>query len=594
MVLVVFAMNLNAEAQSISGNVSTTFGVPIPGVTVSAVKTFPAERFTDITDASGNYEIGARFGSDLSGTYTVSASAPGYTFAPASAQVTVGRGEEIVNFTTPATTPEATTMPAAAVTVGSANLRGEIRPNGASTRVWFEYGSTTGYGTISPAMSVGSGTGVVPAERTVFLTSDSTYHFRVVASNSFGVRYGGDMTVTTPSAIPVASTLAPTLGTSSSMQLNGMVTANGLNTTVWFEVGTTTNYGFPAVPQNLGTLTNTVSFKQQLIGLTPGTIYHYRAVAASSFGTNYGADMLFTPAFEAPQNRPLIASAYNGNAWGDFNNDGLVDFVSAGNVSIIVRNRGDSWAFVNAGLPHAADGSVGWADFNNDNQLDLLLSGWRYPDFGTAFLRIYRNLGNGTFSNSNAELPIIARSATAWADYNNDGKLDIILTGLDSRTNAVTQLWRNSGNGFVLESTPFPNVAYGAVGWGDYDNDGWVDLLLTGAMISNRVNLEPSPVVSQIWRNTGNGFVKIDADLPGVSGWNNRSAVAWGDYNADGLLDFALAGTTNGAPSGAIAQIWKNSGNGFVLEPNARLTPVFDGSLAWGDYDNDGRLDLLL
>jgi hypothetical protein len=113
-------------------------------------------------------------------------------------------------------------------------------------------------------------------------------------------------------------------------------------------------------------------------------------------------------------------------------------------------------------------------------------------------------------------------------------------------------------------------------------------------MITNRANLDPSPVLSQIWRNTGNGFSNINAELPGISGWNNRSAVAWGDYNADGLLDFALAGTTNGTIQGAIAQVWRNRGNSFELEPNAPLTPVTDGSLAWGDYDNDGRIDILL
>jgi len=188
----------------------------------------------------------------------------------------------------------------------------------------------------------------------------------------------------------------------------------------------------------------------------------------------------------------------------------------------------------------------------------------------------------------------VTRSATVWGDYNNDGRPDLLLAGSDTNLNPVTQIWRNTGDGFAMDTTVnLPGVAYGALAWGDYDKDGRLDILLTGSTTTNDVHVQPDKAISQIWRNTGDGFSNINAALPGVSGGNNRSAVAWGDYDNDGWLDFALAGMPNGTNL-PITQVWRNTGTGFTLNTNAELTGVTDSALAWGDYDNDGRLDLLL
>jgi hypothetical protein len=84
------------------------------------------------------------------------------------------------------------------------------------------------------------------------------------------------------------------------------------------------------------------------------------------------------------------------------------------------------------------------------------------------------------------------------------------------------------------------------VAWGDYDNDGRLDFLLTGT-----TNDDASGAISQLWRNTGSGFVNVHPGLPGVY----DSAVAWGDYDNDGRLDFVLCGN---AATGAIAQVFRN------------------------------------
>src|SRR5439155_15520935 len=122
-----------------------------------------------------------------------------------------------------------------------------------------------------------------------------------------------------------------------------------------------------------------------------------------------------------------------------------------------------------------------------------------------------------------------------------------------------------------------PGLYFAAVAWGDYDNDGKPDLFLTGA------NAASAPV-SQLWHNDGNGSFSLNTNVTFAQVF--ASAVAWGDYDNDGRLDLLLVGATTGAP---VTQLWHNDGNGlFSLNTNAPLPAVYFASVAWGDYDNDG------
>ena len=171
-------------------------------------------------------------------------------------------------------------------------------------------------------------------------------------------------------------------------------------------------------------------------------------------------------------------------------------------------------------------------------------------------------------------------------------------TAFDSTPNHLDGLlvngpvWTNSTIPSFINVTPWvapglPGVDGGSVAWGDYDNDGRLDFLLTGlhAVQSS---------IAQVWRNTGSGFTNVTATvapgLPGVA----FSSVAWGDYDNDGRLDFLLTGWIRAGP---IAQLWRNTGSGFT-NVTATVAPglpgVYYSSVAWGDYDNDGRLDFLL
>jgi hypothetical protein len=177
----------------------------------------------------------------------------------------------------------------------------------------------------------------------------------------------------------------------------------------------------------------------------------------------------------------------------------------------------------------------------------------------------------------------------AWGDYDNDGRLDFLITG--TTNGLISQLWRNTGSGFsnvtASVAPDLPAVYLSSVAWGDYDNDGRLDFLITG---------NAGSIISQLWRNTGSGFSNVTANVaPGLPGVYN-SSVAWGDYDNDGRLDFVITGVTTNANT-AISQLWRNTGSGFS-NVTASVAPgllgVVNSSVARGDFDNDGRLDLLL
>src|SRR5262245_59456560 len=201
------------------------------------------------------------------------------------------------SFTTLSTTglPVVTTNPATNVASFSAALNGSVDPHGLATTVYFQYGTTTGYGlTTAPQGQSGNTYRNISADISG-LTASTTYHFRIVATNSAGTRYGGDRTLTTLSSTgpPVVISNPATFIASFSARLNGSVDPHGLTTTVYVQYGTTTSYGLITVPQSKtgNTYQNVAA---NISGLAASTTYHFRIVATNSAGTTYGSDRTFT------------------------------------------------------------------------------------------------------------------------------------------------------------------------------------------------------------------------------------------------------------------------------------------------------------
>jgi hypothetical protein len=164
-----------------------------------------------------------------------------------------------------------------------------------TTTVYFQYGTTTGYGlTTAPQSQTGNTFRNISANISG-LMAGQVYHFRIVATNGAGTKYGSDRTFTTLTATgaPLVTTSPATNVASSSATLNGSLDPHGLTTNVYFQYGTTTSYGHttPIHSQSGNTFRNITA---NISGLSTHTTYHFRIVATNSAGTRLGSDRSFT------------------------------------------------------------------------------------------------------------------------------------------------------------------------------------------------------------------------------------------------------------------------------------------------------------
>jgi plastocyanin len=200
-------------------------------------------------------------------------------------------------FTTlsPTGPPVVITNPATLIASFSATLNGSLDPHGLTTTVYFQYGTTTSYGSTTAMQSQTGNTFRNISANISGLMVHTTYHFRIVATNSAGTRFGGDRTFTTLTATgpPVVTTNPATFIASFSARLNGLLDPHGLTTTVHFQYGTTPSYGLTTAPQSqTGNTYRNIS--ANVSSLTASTAYHFRIVASNSAGTSLGGDRTFT------------------------------------------------------------------------------------------------------------------------------------------------------------------------------------------------------------------------------------------------------------------------------------------------------------
>ncbi|MBI4660442.1 MAG: VCBS repeat-containing protein [Verrucomicrobia bacterium] len=333
-----------------------------------------------------------------------------------------------------------------------------------------------------------------------------------------------------------------------------------------------------------------------LTNVQPSLAGSYRVTVRNGSGsvTSEPGTLSVDNSFTKITSGPIVTEAgiSVGCAWGDYNNDGWIDlFVIRGSVleksqNMLYQNNGDgTFTKVTTGaVATDTSNSLGatWGDYDNDGRLDLFVA-----RAGGQTNALYRNLGDGTFTSVTSASFALRGGRTqagVWGDFDNDGNLDLFLTGRDTSLNS---LYQNSGNGTFVKVTQ--NV-FGVLWsgnyrpgiWGDYDNDGDLDIfLISFASTSN-----------WLFRNQGDGvFIPTNGGEAVVASSGSRGA-AWADFDNDGDLDMFVANAV-----GRGNRLYQNNGNGTFSRLPAPTLPVSLANSAypaWGDYDNDGFIDLFV
>ncbi len=205
--------------------------------------------------------------------------------------------------------PAATTLAASGIGASNATMNASVTANGLDTTVYFEWGTTAGYGNTTAPADIGSGSSATPVNVALAgLLPGATYHYAIVASNSLGTVTGADTTFTISALAPGAATLPASGVTSVGATLNASIIPNGAATTVYFQWGTNTSYGSTTPLTSAGSGNGTVAMNAAIANLLPGTTYHYAVTASNSVGTVSGADVSFMTPAAAPAATSLPAT----------------------------------------------------------------------------------------------------------------------------------------------------------------------------------------------------------------------------------------------------------------------------------------------
>lgn len=255
----------------------------------------------------------------------------------------------------------------------------------------------------------------------------------------------------------------------------------------------------------------------------------------------------------------LATGSCLGAAWADYDGDGLVDLlVTHDGQSALWHNGGQGQlsAVTGAGIDVSGD-AVTWVDYDGDGDMDLFVAEGPFSGGGTS--RLYQNDGHGGFSLVTAgDLPAQATfvSGLAWGDYDNDGNPDVFLARGNSGQALPSFLFHNNGDGSFtrVQQSPFTDdIGFApSCSWADYDNDGWLDLFVS----------ESNGTANRLYQNNGDGTFSRVFSGAIAEDMGQCAGSSWGDYDRDGFLDlFVATSQGGGSPTQPDDYLYHNDGN---------------------------------
>lgn len=268
----------------------------------------------------------------------------------------------------------------------------------------------------------------------------------------------------------------------------------------------------------------------------------------------------------------------------DYDNDNDLDIFIAGLISTSpnyksVLYENDGGTFTEIGYNFGGDiinNQFSWSDLDNDGDLDLVLMGDYQAIMSLSY--VYRNDGNNNFTNMTHAIEPFSQGKVLIADLDKDGDNDVVCGGLQQNGDFESHLdvYRNDGAFNFVRVARFPGIINGDMELRDYNKDGWLDIIKTGASVTGA-----NP--TKIYYNNNLTFTDSGITLASSS---NLSTITTGDFSGNGELDILMMLSS--------VRMYENDGTTLTSNTSIGITGAHGTDVEIGDFDNDHDLDVVI